>query len=54
MMNLPFATHPVYAYGVVFVIVFALASFLILSFIAAPYGRHAAEGWGPTVKAKYA
>ena len=53
-MDLPFDTYPTYAYGIALVLGFAVCSFLILLFIPAPYGRYARDGWGPTVKAKWA
>lgn len=35
-------------------IALAAVTFLALLFVTAPYGRHAREGWGPTVPAKLA
>ena len=43
--------HPIYTWTVLGVIVMGAVSFLVLSFISAPYGRHLREGWGPTMNA---
>ncbi|MFY0687319.1 MAG: DUF1295 domain-containing protein [Cyclobacteriaceae bacterium] len=34
--------------------IYGLIAFIILFFIAAPYGRHVKKGWGPTVSARLA
>jgi hypothetical protein len=44
-------THPIYTWTVLGVVVLGIVSFVLLSFIAAPYGRHLRPGWGPTVNA---
>lgn len=39
----------IYKYLLWAVFAFAVVTFIALRFITAPYGRHAREGWGPTV-----
>jgi protein-S-isoprenylcysteine O-methyltransferase Ste14 len=41
--------HRCIAWGV---IAAGIASFVILQFVSAPYGRHARSGWGPTLPAR--
>ncbi len=43
--------HPVYTWAVLGIIVMGTASFFVLLFITAPYGRHLRPGWGPTLNA---
>ena len=43
-------TEPTFLNGLIWAwIVLALIIFIALFFVAAPYGRHAREGWGATV-----
>lgn len=44
-------TYPLYTWTVLSVVVLGIVSFVLLSFISAPYGRHLRPGWGPTVNA---
>ena len=43
--------YPLYTWTVLGVIVLGVVSFVLLSFISAPYGRHLRPGWGPTINA---
>ena len=43
--------HPIYTWTVLGVVVLGIVSFILLSFISAPYGRHLRPGWGPTLNA---
>ena len=45
------AAHPLYTWTVLGVVVLGIVSFVLLSFISAPYGRHLRPGWGPTINA---
>lgn len=53
-METLFRDHPLYAYALSFVLTFGAVSFFVLLFISAPYGRHAREGWGPSMNARAA
>ena len=44
-------SYPIYTWTVLGVIVLGIVSFVLLSFISAPYGRHLRPGWGPTLNA---
>ena len=48
------AEHPLYVYALTFVLAFGGVSFFVLLFISAPYGRHARDGWGPSMPARAA
>ena len=43
--------YPIYTWAVLGVVVLGIVSFVLLSFISAPYGRHLRPGWGPTLNA---
>ena len=43
--------YPFYTYTILGVILLGVVSFVLLSFISAPYGRHLRPGWGPTLNA---
>jgi hypothetical protein len=43
--------HPLYTWTVLGIVVLGVVSFVLLSFISAPYGRHLRPGWGPTINA---
>jgi protein-S-isoprenylcysteine O-methyltransferase Ste14 len=46
-------TEPeVHRYVTFALLAFAVPTFLVLTFVTAPYGRHRREGWGPTVPSR--